>query len=475
MDTTVPTPTPTPTPTAKVPLQWTLTITGVNGPLRPGQKVGLSSSGIPAGSVVDAELHSTPVHLGSTLVRPDGTFDFTVTIPMNVAKGNHKIVVTVTAPGESPSPVENDVIVEVDLETKALADTSAGHTADGEPSPGNPRNEPNSPTAITGAVPTLFDIITNPGAIALAAGLGLVILLLVALPTEILNSTIESNSGRFGRGISAIQGAITRGTEWFITVTKTPVIATVVLLVITSLIFGFVDPGFGFDLASLRLVLSLALGLFIVTFVASRLTGFVVNRRWSVPSAIEMDPSALVFAIIGVVVARLLDFSPGFLVGLVIGLELAHHATNSQRVRAVVIQFSFIVGFGVIAWLAYSAWVGLQGDSELGFWGGLFQDALVAVTSEGLTAVAVAMIPVAFLDGKEIFAHSRKLWAVMFLIAATAFALLILPTSVAGDQVGNTAVWIAVLVGFAAVTLGLTLWLRKTSSAVPAEQEKVDA
>ncbi|MBX3098498.1 MAG: hypothetical protein KF761_02875 [Salinibacterium sp.] len=479
VDTTV----PTPTPTTKVPLHWTLTISGVDGPLRPGQKVGLSSSGLPAGSIVDVELHSTPVHLGNTIVRPDGTFDFAVTIPMDVTRGSHKIIVTVTAPGEDPSPVESAVDVETDLVTKALENTSVGHSPTSDAPSGNgsdvtqSRNDPSSPTAISGALPTLFDIITNPGALAVAGGLALMILLLVALPTEVLNSTIESNSGRFGRGFSAIQRAITRGTEWFIAVTRTPLIATVVLLVLTSFIFGFVDPSFGFDLASLRLVLSLALGLFVVTFVASRLTGLVLHRRWSVESAIEMDPSAIIFAILGVVVARLLDFSPGFLVGLVIGLELAHQATTSQKIRAIVVEFSFIVGFGVLAWLAYSVWVGVQGDAVLGFWDGMVQDALVAVTSEGLTAVTVAMIPIAFLDGKEIFAHSRRLWAVMFLIAATVFALLILPTSVGGDQVGNIAVWIAVLVGFAAVTLGLTLWLQKTSNAETTEEkeEKVDA
>src|SRR6185436_69993 len=136
---------------------------------------------------------------------------------------------------------------------------------------------------------------------------------------------------------------------------------------------------------------------------------------WSLESTIGMQPTALLFAVLGVVVARLLDFSPGFLIGLVIGIELAHRATERQRVRTTIIEFSIVVGFGVLAWLAYSTWVGLQGDADLGFWGGLLQDALVAVTSEGLTAVTIAMIPVAFLDGRAIFEHSKRLWVGMFL------------------------------------------------------------
>lgn len=470
-----PTPTATATAAAKVPLTWTLTVTGVDGPLRPGQSVGLSSSGIPAGSIVEAELHSTPVFLGKTAVRADGTFSFTVRIPQKVEPGEHTIVVTVTAPGEDPSPLENPVQIVLDpevAETKIFAgdlDHERFASSERAATDGNPRNDVNAPTSLTGSVPTVLEVLTSPGSIAIAAGLALVILLLVALPTEILNATIESNTSRFGRGFAAIQAAVDRGTQWFIRVTRTPLIASALLLVLTAVIFGFVDPGFGFDLASVRLVLSLAVALFVITVVATSLTGLVVKRRWTLDSAIGMQPAALLLAVVGVLVARLLEFSPGFLVGLVIGLELAHRATDRQRVRAVVIEFSFIVGFGVLAWLIYSAWAGLQGDAPLGFWGGLVQDALVAVTSEGLTGVMVAMIPVAFTDGKKIFDDSKRLWAVMFLVIGTAFALLVLPTALAGQEIGNIAVWVAVLVGFAVVVFGVTFWLRRTGGSASAE------
>lgn len=466
-------------PPAPTTLTWTLTITGVDGPLRPGQTVGLSSSGLPAGTLIDAELHSTPVQLGSTTVGADGTFDFTVRIPMDVEPGEHEIIVIATPPGYLPSPVQNAVLIQLDDEPKAVADTiphddprvlAAG--SGGE----NPRNDPNAPTAITRAIPTFFEILTSPATVGIAAGLALVILLLVALPAEVLNATIESNTSRFGRGFAAIQNAIDRATAWLTQLTRTPVVPSLLLIVTTSIIFGFVDPGFGFDLASLRLVLSLAIGLFVVTFVASRLTGIVVGRRWSLESEIGMQPAALVFAALGVILARLLDFSPGFLIGLVIGLELAHRATDLQRVKAIVIEFSFIVGLGVLAWLIYSASVALQGDSDIGFFGGLAQDALVAITSEGLTAVMVAMIPIAFLDGKKIFDASKKLWVLMFLVVATAFSLLVLPTALAGQEIGNIVWWIAVLIGFAAVTFAVTFWLRATGrSASVSATQKVDA
>jgi len=470
----------TPPTVIKVPLVWTLIITGVDGPLRPGQWVGLSSSGIPAGSTVDAELHSTPKFLGTTTVLPDGTFNYKVQIPFDVEEGDHEIVVTVTPPGDDPSPVQNPVRIEYELPTKVVSDPvekDDSGSGSGSSDQGISRNDPSSPTALTKSIPTLFEILTNPVTIGIAAGLALIIMLLVAIPAEVLNSTIESNTERFGGFFGRIQRGLNAATEWFIRVTRTPVVASALLVVLTSIIFGFVDPGFGFDLASLRLVLSVGAALFIVTFVASRITGAIIGRAWSLESEIGMQPAALLFAVLGVVVARALDFSPGFLVGLVIGLELSNRASELQRVRAIVIEFSVIVGLGVLAWLGYSIAIAVQGDAPLDFFTGFVQDTLVAVTSEGLTAVMIALVPIAFLDGKKIFERSKRLWVLIFVIVATAFSLLVLPTALAGQEIANIGWWVAVLIGFAAITFAVTLWLRATTKSGSSTEStaKVDA
>jgi len=467
----------------RVPFSWTLVMTGVNGPLRPGQYVGLSSAGIPTGSTVIAELHSTPRQLGTATVKSDGTFDFRVRIPMDAEPGEHRIVVTVNAPGEEPSPIGNPVAIELEPGSDTESVKSGELISKDDPRlaglvhqsvPVVPRDDPAAPTALTGALPTLLDVLTSPAAVAISAGLALVILLLVAIPAEVLNATIESNTSRFGRTFARIEAAINRATEWFVSVTRTPAVAALVLIVLTSIIFGFVDPGFGFDIASVRLVLSLAIALFIVTFVASRITGVIVGRAWSIQSSIGFQPTALIFAVLGVIVARLLDFSPGFLIGLVLGLELSHRADELHRVRALVIEFGLIIGFGVLSWLGYSLAVAVTAGSEPTFLSALVQDTLVAVTSEGLTAVVIALVPVAFLDGKKIFDRSKRLWAAIFLVAATAFSLLVLPTALAGQEIEDVAVWVAVLVGFAALAFGVTWWLRRTSRN-PASQERAKA
>ena len=61
--------------------------------LKPGDTVTISGAGaLPLHSVI-AELHSTPISLGSALVAGDGSFSFSVTIPANAPAGNHSLVV----------------------------------------------------------------------------------------------------------------------------------------------------------------------------------------------------------------------------------------------------------------------------------------------------------------------------------------------------------------------------------------------
>jgi hypothetical protein len=87
----------------------------------------------------------------------------------------------------------------------------------------------------------------------------------------------------------------------------------------------------------------------------------------------------------------------------------------------------------------------------------LISDALVATTSEGLTAALAALMPLGYLQGHEIFRHSKRLWAATFAGVAAMFALIVLPTAAAGPgDAADIGFWVLVMVVFAAVTL--TLW-----------------
>lgn len=455
---------PAPIVTTPTPLPWVLE--GYDGgPLTPGQELTLSAQGLPPGTVIAVEIRSTPRLLGTTVVGDTGSFLLPVTVPTDLEPGQHTLVAIATPPGGVESIVSFPVTVVAATEPVSGDDAVEDSEAGAEPvtpiSDGSVRGDDSradfaSPSAISDSIPTIDRIFRTPLLLLASGGLALAILLLVALPSELLNSTLASNTRRIGRWYSTIESGVERATEWFASVTRTRAIAAAILVVLTSLIFGFVDPNYGFDPVSVRMTISLAIGLFVVTYVASWISGAIIDRVWNIETRVSLQPAALVFAVVGVIVARLLDFSPGFLIGLVIGLDLITRVGAPHRVRAILTNISVMVGLAVLAWVGFSVMSALS-SGEPGAFELLVSDALIATTAEGLTAAVAALLPLGFLDGHEVFRRSKALWAGSFAIVATLFALIVMPTAAGEDlEIADIGFWMLVMAIFAAVTL--TLW-----------------
>lgn len=457
------------------PIVWTLE--GYDGsPLTPGQVLSLSARGLPAQTEVVIEIRSTPQVLGSALADPLGEFALDVTVPSDIAPGEHTLVGIATPPGGVPSIVQIPVTV---LAADPVDDGSnTSGTDDPVASPDNSggqlnagnRSDPAAPSAISDSIPTLDRIVRTPLLLVTGGGLALALLLLVAFPAELLNNTIASNSRRIGRWYAALDDRLERFTEWFARVTRSRALAAALLVVLTAVIFGFVDPEYGFDPVSLRMTASLALGLFVVTYVASWISGRIVQRVWSIPCRVGLQPAALMFAIVGVVIARLLEFSPGFLIGLVIGLDVLARVGAPYRVKALLTNLAVTVGLALAGWIGYSVLAGVATGEPT--WGQmLLSDTLVATAAEGLTAALASLLPLGFLAGHEIAKQSRWLWIACFAVVATLFAVIVLPTADGETEGIDVAFWLLVMVIFAVVTLTLWALLRFTATDDDAEGE----
>ena len=130
---------------------------------------------------------------------------------------------------------------------------------------------------------------------------------------------------------SAPQGAPPwwqRFTNWLKT---TPLFGSILLIFAAAIIFGFADPGFGFDITSLRVVLACAISIFIVGYISSAISGAIIRRRFGLATIMELKPLGLILTIIGVALSRVLDFSPGFLLGLIFGIAIVGNTTRPTR------------------------------------------------------------------------------------------------------------------------------------------------
>jgi hypothetical protein len=449
-------------------VSWFLEFGGDLMDLKPGDSFILNVSGMPEGTEIEVWMHSTPRLLGTA----SGTglpMALALTVPEDIESGAHEIEMIGVTPLGTQYFFTSDAMVTGGVDPAATpGDEEPTEPGDEGGAGGGPvdRTDAAAPSALSESIPPLERIVANPVTIAIAGGLALALLFLVALPTELLNSSLSSNTSRLGRVYGSIDGAMSKAQDWFIKVTRSRALAAGVITVIVAIVYGFIDPGFGFDVVSLRLVLSLALAFFILSYGASWLSGFVIRRLWGTSAVIAIQPSIILFAVVGVVVARILDFSPGFLIGIAIGLELIQ-ASRRVSARAVLVQFLFVVGLALAAWVAYSLFT--PGDD---FGGMLVEDTLVAVTAEGLTGALIAVFPLQFMDGRELWLDSKRLWVGAFLLVAVPFSLLVLPTAVEGTEVGDYGIWLLVFAVFGLISV--TIWL-VFARAAKREEERVAA
>jgi len=458
-------------------VSWFLEFGGDLENLKPGDKFTLNVSGMPVGTVIEVWMHSDPYLLG-TATGTGLPLAMNLQVPKDIESGAHEIeMIAVTPLGTNyfytsdamvsggAAPTDGDKPLDTIEDPKSEGGSGVGG---GGGSTG--RDDPAAPSGITGTVAPLQAIIDNPGVIAVAGGLALALLFLVALPTELLNSSLSSNTSRLGRVYGTVDTAMTRAQNWLIKKTRSRALVAIILVAIVAVIYGFVDPDFGFDIVSLRLVLSLAIAFFLLSFVASWVSGLIIRRAWGAMAIVALQPSIILFAIIGVIVARILDFSPGFLVGVAIGLELLQ-ASRHVAARAVFVQIAVVTGFSLAAWIVYSIFTP---DSD--FLGLLLEDTMVATTSEGLTGALIAVFPLKFLDGRELWEVSKRLWVAAFLIVGTAFALLVLPTAISGTNVSDIVTWLIVFAVFGGVSFAVWLiFVRADRKASEAERDKIKA
>jgi hypothetical protein len=385
---------------------------------------------------------------------------------------------TFALPEESPTPTPTPDVTPVPLAGPVAADPETPVSSRPVSSVGDPA----APSVLNEAVTTIQDIFKNPLTVAVAAGIGGLILLLVAIPANILDATIEANWERIRAPFTRLVRFGDRVRALTAKLPRFPFPAPLVIILAT-VAFGFSNPEFGVDATSLRMTLALALGLILVVLVPVTITRIALGRRWHVPAQIVARPGAFVLALLGVLASRTIGFSPGILVGLVLGLELARSARAEDRNRATAIRLTATLGIGLAAWLGYSALHGLWSGSAPDVLGQLTLETLGAAASEGLAGVMVAILPVTFLEGRELFDDAKGRWLALAIPAAFAFALIVLPTVTTSDGPQQPiGLWIGVLVGFSLLVAAIWLTFRildtreaKREAARSTEKHAVEA
>jgi hypothetical protein len=190
---------------------------------------------------------------------------------------------------------------------------------------------------------------TAPVQLGFAAALTIILVLLVAFPTALLNSAAEHGSGRLaewwnGRSAPAdVAVPNSRGwshTWWW---AATGVLAA-------SVISAFVDPQFGLNPGSARMILSI-LASFAIDVVVGWVIVIFLMRRLA-PAATHsfaFQPLTLLVVVLAVIFTRITGFEPGIVFGLVAGVAIGALVGRVQEARAALTTQGYAVGVALLA------------------------------------------------------------------------------------------------------------------------------
>jgi hypothetical protein len=296
--------------------------------------------------------------------------------------------------------------------------------------------------------------------------LAIILVLLVAFPTTLLNSAAEQGSDRFSawwRGRRGLEDPGDRpDRRWWLAGGG---------VFVAGVISCFVDPGFGLNPGSARALLSVLTSFTIDVVIGWAVTIWAVRRL--APAAVtsySFKPATLALVVVAVAFTRITEFEPGIIFGLVAGVGFGALVGQAQEARAALVMLGYGALAGLVAWFGYGA----LGDPD-GVVGTFVSETLAATAIAGMAALPIALFPLPGMPGHAVFAWNRTRWAGCYALGLVAFFLVLMPTPYAWDEVGwSLRAWVLGYLAYlgAAVVLWSLVRSRRSAARVAADQVK---
>lgn len=329
---------------------------------------------------------------------------------------------------------------------------------------------PASGQSLMSSVPDPFHITLDPVVVAQSVALTAGVIVLVPFPSALFNNTLEENYVEVMGWVTRLQARAKRlwdrliawirkqvasrrapptgvppptqpmSDQSFVTSAaadpwQSPLrIAGFVLL--TALLYAFLDPTFGFSLNSLAELAGLALGLFAVVL-AWGVPLLIMSRRDHFELSVRALPATLIVGVACVLISRFANFQPGYLYGLIVGFFMAHGLDEriEGRTKAVAAATTLVVALA--GWIVLALLRGSAGGADFG--AVLLEAAAVTVVVAGLENAVFAMLPLRFMPGEAVFKWDRRVWIALMAIGLFGFVHVLLnPAAGAGYLADST-------------------------------------
>jgi hypothetical protein len=208
-------------------------------------------------------------------------------------------------------------------------------------------------------------------------------------------------------------------------------------VLMTALLYAFLDPTFGFSLDSLATLAGLAIGLFVI-LIAYALPLLILSRIDGFRVTVRALPATLIVGVLCVLISRVVNFQPGYLYGLIVGFFFAHGVEGRLEARAKAFAAAASLVVALVAWIALALLRGpAAGVPDLTT--SMLEAAMATIVVAGLENAVFAMLPLRFLPGAQVFAWNRRVWVVLMALGLFGFVHVLLnPAAGAGFLADTT-------------------------------------
>ena len=319
------------------------------------------------------------------------------------------------------------------------------------PPPSPPKSNRTSPIATSLATP--HEAFHSLARTVLNAVVVLGAVLFITFPAQIFNDTLDENYeeilAMWRRFLWRFRGKRWKAkrvkqipTEPSVAMSKNREVVTFAsVLLVGSVIGGYRDPAFGFNLASLANLAGTLVALAaLIGAPSAAATLYRKTKHEPVKFVLRAIPLGLVIAVLSVAVSRLSHFEPGYLYGLVCGVAFAHKLKEKQEGHIVALESGSVLVLSVLAWLAFVPVDAAALRAGSGFFIALIDDLLGSVVVGGLVGVAIGLLPLRFLPGGVLYKWSRAAWGVLMAIALFGIAAIMLNPSSAPVNNGSAPI-----------------------------------
>jgi hypothetical protein len=330
-------------------------------------------------------------------------------------------------------------------------------------------------SVVATSLPKPSNAFRGVGRAVVNASITLVALVALTFPSQLFNYTFEENydeilaiaGRRFGWIVRAPARAAARATR----AREVAVFAAVVVL--GSMIGSMRDPAFGFNVRSVLNFIGT-----VVALLTTAIVGYLATRVYrarvhaSARAHLRTLPAGLAVAAGCVAVSRIAHFQPGYLYGVVCGAVFAGSLKHRQQGQLVTVTCMATVTVAVAAWFAWVPVNDVAIRHGAGFGWVLGDDVFAAIFVGGITGTVIALLPLRFMPGHQLFTWHRGIWAATFGIATFGLMETLVRPAAGAPQPGNIA-WATAAGLFVVFGIGSLAFREFFARHVPGDKARI--